>query len=104
MILVRACNAAGFEPRIAFHSDDYLAIQGFVAAGVGVALIPDLALLAVRDDVVIRALRSEPPIRRISAATLTDAYRSPATEAMLDILRDVGHEFERDRRQLALAS
>ena len=34
-ILLRACQAAGFEPQIAFHSDDYLAIQGFVAAGHG---------------------------------------------------------------------
>jgi DNA-binding transcriptional LysR family regulator len=104
MILVRACNAAGFEPRIAFHSDDYLAIQGFVAAGVGVALIPDLALLAVRDDVTIRALKSSPPVRRIQAATLRDGYRSPAIAAMLDTLEEVGQEFEGQRRELALAS
>ena len=104
MILLRACNAAGFEPRIAFHSDDYLAIQGFVAAGIGVSLIPDLALLAVRDDVAIRSLGSRPPVRRIQAATLRDGYKSPAIEAMLATLAEVGEEFERDRRQLALAS
>ncbi|HEX2087330.1 MAG TPA: LysR family transcriptional regulator [Solirubrobacteraceae bacterium] len=104
MILVRACNAAGFEPRISFHSDDYLAIQGFVAAGVGVSLIPDLALLAVRDDVVIRALKSRPPVRRIQAATLRDGYKSPAIEAMLDTLVEVGREFEGQRQELALAS
>jgi DNA-binding transcriptional LysR family regulator len=104
MILLRACNAAGFEPRIAFHSDDYLAIQGFVAAGVGVSLIPDLAILAVRDDVAIRALRSHPPVRRIQAATLRDGYKSPAIEAMLETLVEVGKEFEGQRRELALAS
>ena len=104
MILLRACNAAGFEPRIAFHSDDYLAIQGFVAAGVGVSLIPDLALLAVRDDVVIRALKSRPPVRRIQAATLRDGYRSPAIEAMLATLVEVGEEFRAQRQELALAS
>src|SRR5688572_20336617 len=104
MILVRACNSAGFEPRIAFHSDDYLAIQGFGAAGVGVALIPDLALLAVRDDVVIRALKSRPPVRRIQAATLRDGYKSAAIAAMLDTLEEVGREFEGQRRELALAS
>ena len=43
-ILMRACQSAGFEPRIVFQLDDYPAIQGFVAAGVGVSLIPDLAL------------------------------------------------------------
>jgi DNA-binding transcriptional LysR family regulator len=93
----RACNAAGFEPRIAFHSDDYLAIQGFVAAGVGVSLIPDLALLAVRDDVVIRSLVSRAPTRTIQAATLKDGYRSPAVDAMLGILCEVGAEFAADR-------
>jgi len=103
MILVRACNTAGFEPRIAFHSDDYLAIQGFVASGVGVSLIPDLALLAVRDDVAIRALKSSPPVRRIQAATLKDGYRSPAIEAMLGTLQEVGPEFEAQRKELALA-
>jgi DNA-binding transcriptional LysR family regulator len=104
MILLRACNAAGFEPKIAFHSDDYLAIQGFVAAGVGVSLIPDLALLAVRDDVAIRALKSRPPVRRIQAATLRDGYKSPAIAAMLGTLKEVGEEFEGQRRELALAS
>jgi DNA-binding transcriptional LysR family regulator len=104
LILLRACNAAGFDPRIAFHSDDYLAIQGFVAAGVGVSLIPDLALLAVRDDVAIRSLASRAPVRTIQAMTLKDGYRSPAVDAMLAILREVGTDFAADRRALALAS
>src|SRR3954453_10388147 len=55
-ILIRACNAAGFEPQIAFQSDDYNAIQGFIATGMGVSLIPDLALTNVRQDVVVRSL------------------------------------------------
>ena len=103
-ILLRACQAAGFEPRIGFHSDDYQAIQGFVAAGVGVSLIPDLALVTVRDDVVIRSLGARPPVRRISAATVAGGYRSPAAAAMLDVLVAVGREFEHGRRRLALAS
>jgi DNA-binding transcriptional LysR family regulator len=103
-ILLRACQAAGFRPTIAFHSDDYLAIQGFVAAGVGVSLMPDLALVTVRDDVVIRSLGPRPPMRRISAATVAGAYRSPAAAAMLDVLAAVGREFEHGRRRLALAS
>jgi DNA-binding transcriptional LysR family regulator len=103
-ILLRACSAAGFEPRLVFHSDDYLAIQGFVAAGVGVSLIPDLALLAVRDDVAIRSLGGRPPVRKIQAATLRDGYRSPAVDAMLETLVQVGGEFAGERRELALAS
>jgi DNA-binding transcriptional LysR family regulator len=102
-ILLRACAGAGFEPRIAFNSDDYLAIQGFVAAGMGVSLIPDLALVTVRDDVVIREITPRPAVRRILAGSLAGGYRSPATVAMLEILAEVGAEFQAGRRELALA-
>ena len=103
-ILVHACQQAGFEPRIAFHSDDYLAIQGFVAAGFGVSFIPDLALVAVRDDVVVRSLGARPPLRRVQAATLAGSWASPAKQAMLEVLVEVAAEFETNRAELALAS
>ncbi len=101
LILRRACQIAGFEPRTAFQSDDYSAIQGFVAAGVGVCFIPDLALIAVRDDVVIRRVEGPPFARRVLAATLAGAFVSPAAAAMLEILVEVGAEFEACNRGLA---
>ena len=67
--VVRSCHAAGFEPNVAFESDDYQTVQGLVAAGVGVALIPELALSVVREDVVIRALSPASPVRQVIAAT-----------------------------------
>lgn len=103
-ILLRTCQDAGFEPRLAFHSDDYLAVQGFVAGGFGVAFIPDLALVAVRDDVVIRSLGAEPPVRRIQAATLSGSWSSPAKQAMLEILVEVAAEFQPGRAVLAVSS
>jgi DNA-binding transcriptional LysR family regulator len=103
-IFLRACQTAGFEPRIAFNLDDYHAIQGFVAAGMGVSFIPDLALIAVRDDVVVRSLGARPPVRRIIATTLVDSFRSPAKQAMLDVLSEVAAEFGTRRTELALAS
>lgn len=102
-IFLRACQDAGFEPEISFRTDDYLANQGFVAAGMGVAFIPDLALITVRDDVVIRALR-KPFSRLICAGTLAAGYRSPAVTAMLDVLQDAGRTFDTDRRALQLVS
>jgi DNA-binding transcriptional LysR family regulator len=102
-IFLRSCQTAGFEPRIAFNMDDYLAIQGFVAAGMGVSFIPDLALVTVRDDVVVRSLGAKPPVRRIVAGTLADSYRSPAKQAMLDVLVEVAAEFGTNRTELALA-
>src|SRR3954468_18901135 len=103
-IFLRSCQLAGFEPNVTFNSDDYFAIQGFVAAGMGASFIPDLALITVRDDIVVRSLGKRPPVRVIWAATLKDSYCSPARQAMLEILCEVGTEFAEHRRTLALAS
>lgn len=84
--VVRSCHAAGFEPNVAFESDDYQTVQGLVAAGVGVALIPELALSVVREDIVIRALSPSPPIRKVLAATPAGARLVPSAPAMLGIL------------------
>jgi len=103
-ILLRACQRAGFEPTIAFHSDDYSAIQGFIAAGVGVALIPDLALVSVRDDIVIRAISGDVPIRRVFAVTLAGCNRAPAGRAMVDILETVGQAWQKCPEAVALTA
>jgi DNA-binding transcriptional LysR family regulator len=98
----RACAAAGFEPRIAFQTDDYTASQGFVAAGVGVCLIAELGLTSVRDDIVIRSLGRDTPVRQVYAATAAESHRTPATQAMLDILQGVAARYESRRPQLQL--
>ena len=95
------CIRMGFEPQITFESDDYLQIQGLIAAGVGVALIPTLALTTVRDDIVIRDLGSEAPIRTIAAATLPGAQRSPAARAMLEVLTEVAAQYAKPAPHLA---
>jgi DNA-binding transcriptional LysR family regulator len=89
-----ACLAAGFKPNVGFRSDDYNVVQGLVAAGVGISLLPGLSLTNVRDDIVVRSLGRKPPTRRIAAATLAGRYRSPATQAMLGILEEVAGRFE----------
>jgi DNA-binding transcriptional LysR family regulator len=96
-LVMSFCARAGIDPHIAFETDDYLAVQGLVAAGVGVALIPELALATVRDDVAIRSLDRETPTRQVIAGTLEGAYRSPATAAMLGILSEVADEHRRRR-------
>ena len=98
----RACAVAGFEPRIEFETDDYTAMQGFVAAGVGVCLIAELGLTSVREDIVIRSLGRETPIREVYAATALDSHRTPATQAMLEILQGVAARYESRRPQLQL--
>ena len=84
---------AGFTPRLSYETEDYVAQLGLVGAGLGVALIPDLALVTVRDDVVIRELTDEDHHRVIEAATLDGAYCSPAAQLMLDLLAEVSAGF-----------
>jgi DNA-binding transcriptional LysR family regulator len=92
-IAERVCQEAGFEPRIAFEADETQAAQSLVAAGVGVSLLPRLALTTVHPGVVARSLRGSAPVRRIWTARQKGAFHSPASEAMVQILRDVADEF-----------
>lgn len=85
--VVRSCHAAGFEPSVSFESDDYQTVQGLVAAGVGVALIPELALSTVREDITVRALHPASPVRKVFAATPRAAAATPAVATMVDVLR-----------------
>jgi DNA-binding transcriptional LysR family regulator len=86
-ILLHSCQNAGFEPRIAYHSDDYRAVQAFVAAGLGVAMLPRLALALTPPGIARISLR-QPPERRVSAARLTKSFRSPATDTMIHVLAE----------------
>ncbi len=99
--LLRACAAAGFEPRIRFGSEHWLGKQGLVAAGVGVTLIPGLAVATVRDDIVLRSLGPDAPKRHV-VAMLPEGYRAPAAEPFVDLVRAQADEhcvscYERSR-------
>lgn len=84
--LVEVCEGAGFTPRIDFATDDYPAVVGLVGAGLGVAVLPELALESVRTEGV-RTVRVEPAVRReVVALTLPDLTRVPAVAATLDWL------------------
>ena len=78
---------------MAFEADETLAAQALVAAGVGVTLLPRLALTTVHPAVAARSLTPDAPVRRVWAARLRTGYHSPASEAMLQVLRDVAEEF-----------
>ena len=95
-----SCRDAGFEPRIAFEADETLAAQALVAAGVGVTMLPRLALTTVHPAVINRTL-TRPPVRRVWAARLEGSFRSPASDAMIQILEDVAQEYREAPLELA---
>jgi DNA-binding transcriptional LysR family regulator len=90
--VVRSCHGAGFEPNVSFESDDYQTVQGLVAAGVGVALIPQLALSSVRDDIRVRALHPRGPVRNVVVATPRGGAL-PAAQHMLAVLDEVARGY-----------
>jgi DNA-binding transcriptional LysR family regulator len=85
-VLRRVCRDAGFEPRIAFAANDYQETQGMVAAGIGIALAPQLALSALRADVVAVPLAGAPK-RRILLAHLASRRLSPAAQQAAAVFR-----------------
>jgi len=99
-IMESLCREAGFEPRVAFEVDETTAAQALVAAGVGVTLLPRLALTALHPGVAVRKL-AEPAFRRVWAARLEGAHASPASDAMLQTLQDVAEEFHEAKLELA---
>jgi DNA-binding transcriptional LysR family regulator len=86
-VTTHACRLAGFTPRPMFASDDYIAVQALVAAGLGVSLIPGLAVAHPLPGVEVRELAAGAPVRQISVARPRDAYHGPAVTAMVDCLR-----------------
>ncbi|MFK8907630.1 LysR family transcriptional regulator [Streptomyces sp. YS-3] len=84
--LVEVCEESGFTPRIDFATDDYPAVIGLVGAGLGVAVLPELAISSVRPKGA-RTVTVEPAVEReIVALTLPDLARVPAVAATLDQL------------------
>jgi DNA-binding transcriptional LysR family regulator len=99
--VINLCREAGFEPRITFQSEDYGVIKGFVAGGLGVSILPELA--GGHPGIELRPVRGQKPIRRVWAVTRESDVRSPASEQMLGILREVCRAY-RDERPLSLAA
>ncbi|MFE4858233.1 LysR family transcriptional regulator [Streptomyces sp. NPDC056670] len=84
--LVEVCEESGFTPRIDFATDDYPAVIGLVGAGLGVAVLPELAIESVRPKGA-RTVTVEPAVEReIVALTLPDLAQVPAVAATLDQL------------------
>ncbi|MEU9982723.1 LysR family transcriptional regulator [Streptomyces sp. NPDC050856] len=84
--LVEVCEGAGFTPRIDFATDDYPAVVGLVGAGLGVAVLPELAVQSLRPRGA-RTVAVEPAVEReIVALTLPDLAKVPAVAATLDQL------------------
>jgi hypothetical protein len=83
--LIWLCQHAGFSPKIAFTTDDHVAAQALVAAGLGVTIMPGLAISAARHP----GIRSQPlpgAWRQVLAVTYGQPPDPRAVDHLLDIL------------------
>jgi DNA-binding transcriptional LysR family regulator len=83
--LVWQCELAGFSPKIAFTTDDFVAVQALVAAGLGITTLPGLALRAARHP-GIQAAPLPGSHRQVLALTYGEAPEPPAVARLLDVL------------------
>jgi DNA-binding transcriptional LysR family regulator len=84
--LLRECALAGFTPKIAFTTDDYVAVQALVAADLGVSTLPALCLRAARHP-GIRTVPLPGTRRYVLAVRYGDPPDPPAVTLLMDILR-----------------
>jgi DNA-binding transcriptional LysR family regulator len=89
-MLERVCADAGFEPDVAYIVSDITVGRAFVAAGVCVALMPELAIAQPRPDVAVRPVRGMEQARTVRAAWLR-GRRIPAIPALVRALTAAAH-------------
>lgn len=89
--LVARCAGVGFVPRIAFETDDYVAVQALVASGAGVSVLPGLALRAHRHPGV-RTVPLPGASRRVLA--LTVGAPAPPAAALVERLAAAGRALD----------
>ncbi|MBA3432873.1 MAG: LysR family transcriptional regulator [Actinobacteria bacterium] len=85
--LQHLARAEGFEPRFdpSYHSAEFNSFEAFVKLGRGVTLMPGLALTRERPGITARRLRPA-PVRHVKIACRRGAHRSPAVEAMVEMI------------------
>ena len=84
--LLRQCALAGFTPKIAFTTDDYVAVQALVAADLGVSTLPALCLRAARHP-GIRTVPLPGARRYVFAVRYGDPPDPPAVNLLMEVLR-----------------
>jgi DNA-binding transcriptional LysR family regulator len=94
-VLRAAAQRAGFEARITHRVRDWNAKLGFVAAGVGGALVPRLAITGMRSDVAFRAIPEDLPTRKIYVATTPASRRGSTVQHLVATARAVARDLSR---------
>jgi DNA-binding transcriptional LysR family regulator len=82
-----ACRAAGFEPRLACESGELETVRALVAAGLGLALLPELAAQRARPACALVRLSGPKVERQLVVVTRRGHATSPAAAEFEGLLR-----------------
>ncbi len=91
-LVLDACAAAGFTPRFAVEAHDYATAMALVVSGLGVTVVPRLALTTAPAGVLMRPLRHPEPVRSIYALVRPASAQNPAVIELLRGLRAAAAE------------
>jgi DNA-binding transcriptional LysR family regulator len=86
-LIIRACEAEGFTPRIRHYADDFGTVLALISAGQGVSLIPQLGLTGTTSGVALTPLTAR---RRSSIACRRGTQQHPAIAAFAAAIRESG--------------
>jgi len=84
-MVIRACQACGFTPRIRHHADDFATVLALVAAGQGVSLVPQLGATETPPGITLTPIAAR---RRTSIACRKGTRRHPAVSAFVTAIRE----------------
>ncbi len=85
--LLQMCHDEGFNPKVTYETEDYVAVLGLVAENLGVAIVPDLILQSARPADEVSVLSITPKsVRHVMAVTTPDLQRVPAVAATIEAL------------------
>ena len=97
LVVELACARAGFRPRYALEADEYPTALGFIAAGLGVALVPMMALgLSPRPGLAVRRVKGIQPERQVWALTRAAVADELPVRAMIACLKNAADRFVRE--------
>jgi len=99
-IVIHACHNIGFKPRIAFEGDDLDAIKGLVAAGLGVTLLPEIALTDNIPPGTVKLPITEPDVMRdVGVITPMNRELPPTEKVFYDFLKEFCRKDRRFHRE-----
>lgn len=98
--IVRATNHVGFYPRVGYEANDYQEAQAMVAVGLGISLVPRLALSVLRNDVRVVPLSGEVPKRRILLGRMKESRPTPVESAMTTMLVEAAKQITASYRRM----